>query len=140
MLPAFNDNPEEYSRVCESEYEAGDKTALMRIVVCCACNKSPIPEWATDILINTYGYAFWGEVASWDLVFGKPSRRRKNVSRKWMRKDEVFWKIVLSKEKGRVIDDKLFEEVGRELGIGGKTEVKRMYAAVRAEMAFQRRK
>ena len=48
--PFLFENPEKYSRVSKSEYEAGDKSALMRIIVDCALSKSPIPEWAASIL------------------------------------------------------------------------------------------
>jgi hypothetical protein len=38
------DNPEEFSRVLKSEYEAGDKSALIRLIVGSALT----PEWAAD--------------------------------------------------------------------------------------------
>jgi hypothetical protein len=129
------ENPEAYSRVCESEYRAGDKAALMRIIVFSALNKSPIPEWASEVLDGAYGYAVWDEIASWDEVFGKPSRKRGHVIRKWYRRHEVWARIDELSAQGRAKDDLLFAEVGEELQIGGKTEVKRLYAAVRKEYA-----
>ena len=128
------DNPEEYSRVSKSEYEAGDKSALMRMIIFSALNKSPIPEWAAAVLDGAAGFAAWGELKSWDDVFGKPSRRRRSVIEKWQRRQEVWAKVVTLSERGRKIDDDLFDEIGRELAIGGKTEVKRLYSSVRDEL------
>jgi len=127
------ENPEAYSRVCEAEYGAGDKAALMRMIVFSALNKSPIPEWAAQVLDGAYGFAVWDEIASWDEVFGKPSRKRGHVIRKWMRRHEVWAKITEASLRGSPKDDDLFSAVGIELQIGGKTEVKRLYAAAQKE-------
>jgi hypothetical protein len=125
------DDAKEYSRVCETEYNAGDHAALMRVIVASALCKRKIPEWAAEILHGAYGFAVWGELSSWDKVFGKPSPARKSVIQKWARRNEVWAKIIELNHNGSPIDDRLFERVGRELGIGGKTETKRLYANVR---------
>jgi hypothetical protein len=140
--PFLFENPEKYSRVSKSEYEAGDKSALMRIIVDCALSKSPIPEWAASILEGAENYAYCGEIASWDEVFGKPnSRKRAHVLLRWQRRHKVHSRIIeLHHFDGCPINDELFEKVGRELGIGGKTEVKNLYKAAKAEIrAAQRR-
>jgi len=77
-------------------------------------------------------------------VFGKPNgkpcpfkpgrktpyqRRLRNQNRR----NDVLWKVFYASQGGQPIDDTLFSEIGRELGIGGKTEVKRLYAAAHKE-------
>lgn len=137
------ENPEEYSRVCEAEYSAGDQSALMRMIVFSALSKLPIPNWAADVLTGAHGFAVWDEIGSWDEVFGKPNgkafafkpgrrTKRRSVMQREARKYEVWNEILLASQEGRSIDDNLFDEIGRKLGVGGKTEVKRLYAAAQS--------
>jgi hypothetical protein len=120
-----------YSRIYESEYEAGDKAALMRMIVVCAISGWIIPKWATDIIEGATGFAAWGEIKSWDEVFGKPIRRKQ--ARKWMLGERVYLEVLDAHCRGKAIDDLLFERVGKKLKIGGKTKVKELYGYARKE-------
>jgi hypothetical protein len=146
--PFLFEDPEKYSQVCEAEYKAGKQSSLMRLVVHCAIDKRPIPEWAAKVLEGAWGYAVWDAIGSWDEVFGKPNGkpcpfkpgRKTTLQRKirnWQLRDDVLWKVVDASENGRPIDNTLFSEIGRELGIGGKTEVKRLYAVAHKAFPIQ---
>jgi hypothetical protein len=123
-------------------YEEGDKTALLRMLVHCAFYRRTMPEWAVSAVVSIYRAALAGEIRSWNDVFGRPwqqerprAQRRSLRTRTW--KWEV-WKRVheLHKGEGKPIDNKLFEEVGKQLAIGGKSTVAALYGE--AEQAFRR--
>jgi hypothetical protein len=141
-MPRWADEPEEYSRRCEAAYRAGSKQALIRIIVFSALCKRPIPNWAADLLQVIDVFAVGGEFKSWDEVFGKPPSKHSAFQRhKWMLRGKVQAMVFGAHAKGRAIDDDLFEEIGLELGIGGRSEVKRLYAAAQEEFPLpQRRK
>jgi hypothetical protein len=120
-----------YSKVYESEYRAGDKTALMRMIGICAIAGGAIPKWAADIIEGAYGCAVSGEIQSWDEVFGKPISRKK--ARKWMLRERVYLEVLDAHCRGKAIDDLLFERIGMKLKIGGKTKVKELYGYARKE-------
>ena len=118
---------EDYSKVYEAEYAAGDKFALARMIVVCAIRRCAIPKWAAETFEGAVSYALTGDIKSWDEVFGKPARRK--VDRKWMYMDRVYFEVLAAKGKGEAIDDLLFERIGKQLKIGGKTKVKELYRA-----------
>src|SRR5438876_12302903 len=101
-----------YSRIYESEYEAGDKAALMRMIVVCAISGWIIPKWAADEIHGAAGFALWGEIKSWDEIFGKPIRRKRAL--KWKHVDRVYFEICEAHLKREPIDDELFERIGKK--------------------------
>ena len=66
----------------------------------------------------------------------KPGRRTKyqTIKRRELEQFKVLHEVLVAKEKQLPIDDDLFDKIGRKLGVGGKTEVKRLYAAARSEI------
>lgn len=128
------ENPEEYSRVCRAEYEAGDKLALARLLAMCAMSDWQIPNWAGEILIGAEYAASFGELKSWDTIFGKrqPNERKKvrASSVQW----DIYCKVLHCHGLGEPIDDLLFEKVGNLYGIG-KTKTKEIYAWMRDRWA-----
>jgi hypothetical protein len=102
------------------------------MLVQCTFYRRTMPEWAANALVSNYRAALAGQTRSWDDVFGRPwqqerprAQLRSIRTRTW--KWEV-WKLVheLHKGKGKPpIDNKLFEEVGKQLAIGGKSTVRR---------------
>jgi hypothetical protein len=125
-----------------TSYEEGDKPALFRMLVQCALFRRTMPEWAAGELVSIHRAALAGEIRSWNDVFGRPwqqerprAQRRSLRTRTW--KWEV-WKLVheLHEGEGKPIDNKLFEKVGRQLAIGGKSTIAALYGE--AEQAFRR--
>lgn len=120
----------------EQEFAAGDISAALKVVHLCVMLGEPPevwPGWARDYFVNVCNSGYEGELKSWDEVFGTPY-----TSEKYRRKvrDEHFPWVIYESVKaatkdGRPIDDKLFEEIGRKLGVGGKTLVKELYAKAR---------
>jgi hypothetical protein len=132
-----------YSDENRASFEAEDKTALFRVLTLCALFRRPLPEWASAAFISIYRAALAGEIRSWDDVFGRPwEQEKRGAQQRGVRtqswKWEV-WKLVHELHEGEgkpPIDDALFERVGKELGIGGRSTVKALYG--RVERAFRR--
>jgi uncharacterized protein (DUF433 family) len=124
-------------------YEDGDTTALLRMLEHCALFRRAMPEWASFEFDSIYRAALAGGIQSWDDVFGRPwhpkrpRAQRRAVSteaQKW-----AVWKRVRDLHEGEgkpPIDNALFERVGRETGVGGKSTVAALY--VRVERAVRR--
>jgi hypothetical protein len=124
----------------EAEFVAGDVSAVLKCVHLCVVDERPPqawPEWARDYFVDKCEEGYEGKLKSWDQVFGHPyteDAHRRNIRDAhfpWV----IYKRIEAAKEAGRPIDDKLFEEVGLELGVGGKTLTKNLYARARDAVA-----
>jgi hypothetical protein len=124
------EDPQKYSEVCRAEYEAGDKLALGRLLMMCATCRWQIPEWAGEILIGAQMAASYGELGTWDEVFGKLARNQRKKVRAWQSRRDIYAKVLHYHDLGEPIDDLLFEKVGDMYGIG-KTKTKEIYGYMR---------
>lgn len=102
------------------------------------------PEWARRELDRIMDRAFIGELKSWDDAFGRPPTRGSferfvKFSKAIVGADRM---IAEARERGEPIDDRLFDKIGRALGVGGKTSVKKAYRALKLfrELERQRQK
>ena len=123
----------EEARLFQAEYENGDGGALLRLLWFCAANDHPLPEWGRAAFLTIHAAAEAGEVKSWDVVFGRPlpDGKRQGGLQTESRRFEVYRRVRdIHDQEGAPIDDLLFARVGRELGIGGKTTVNRLYSSV----------
>src|SRR5437763_6458009 len=118
-------------------YEAGNKTALFRVLMQCAFFRRPMPEWASHVFVVMHRAAVAGEIRSWDDVFGRPwqqeqPRAQQRGVRTQSRKYQVWIRVRdLHEGEGKPpIDNALFERVGRQLGIGNKSTVAALYGQV----------
>jgi hypothetical protein len=81
--PAFPD--------CREQFEAGDKDALLWVLMICSQRNWRLPEWAREEFYTLYWRGAWGEMKSWDDVFGKPwggGQRRAAIARS---KGQSIW-------------------------------------------------
>jgi hypothetical protein len=127
---------EDCSRLLEKLFISGkEKSAPLRMIYLCYTNKWEIPEWAAKAIGCAGFYAESGKLKSWDDFFGKPYPRGKQPRRLTTEtyKVAVLARVIKRKALGENIDDDLFADIGKELGIGGKTTVKNLYKAARAE-------
>jgi hypothetical protein len=132
---------EECSEYCESAYRAGDKHALIMMIGACAISGWLIPKWVGSIIEGADGYAVHGMLKSWDDVFGKPPTPKKGaLLRNWQLRWHVLAEVVGAHAKGCPIDDLLFERIGREMKIGGKTKVKELYRLALDELERNRKR
>jgi hypothetical protein len=70
-----------------------------------------------------------GKLKSWDDIFGKPfPGKRRTGTVTWSRQPEVLQEVRrLQKQEKLPIGPELFEKAGRNLGVGGKTTVSKLY-------------
>jgi hypothetical protein len=125
---------ESHSRELKSAYEAGNKNALWKMIVVCALSR------AASILEGADNSVAWGELNSWNELFGKPRLKSRNVILGWNRRLEVWERIMDLHLRGAPINDDLFDRVGKELGIGARETVRKLYKAVNEEFGLARRK
>jgi len=119
------------SENCEADYRRGEKGALMSMIVFCACENVPLPDWAAEVMLQAHQDWQSGELESWGDVFGKHYRGK---SRKGARRDTPAHVIRVSQEVLRLhrqeeypMDEALFEAVGKKFGIAATTVKKLFY-------------
>jgi hypothetical protein len=100
---------------------------LMAINHCFSTGR-PVPKSVQKAFEHIY--AKQRTYKSWDRAFGQPRRRRSNGLTSL---GDIQRLILVSKRNGQPIDNLLFEAIGRELGIGGSTKVKKLYSLLKDE-------
>jgi hypothetical protein len=92
--------------------------------------------------VDTYQKQANGEFKSWDQAFGKPVTKSHRLRQK--RDTDSLGKIssmvAAARSKGEPIDNALFEKIGRDLGLGGATRVKELYAVTRRKITPKKRR
>jgi hypothetical protein len=109
--PGFPDDRE--------RFEAGDKAALLWVIMICAQTNWRMPEWAREAFYEIYWTAASGEIESWDDLFGKPWGPGQQRAAVTNHKAPYIWRRVrlLHTKEDAPIDNELFERVGKEFGV-----------------------
>jgi hypothetical protein len=121
----------------EMRFNAGDRQILLWAINDCAESGDPIPDWAAKALRKILYGAAKGRFNSWDdedafgKIFAKSARKRGIQSD--ARMFDVYDKVIKYSEDGFKIDDNLFKRVGKELGIGKKETVKKLWKRAKAD-------
>jgi hypothetical protein len=120
--PLFQAAAHEGLEALREQFEAGDRTALLEAVHRCAWHELTIPEWATVAFMAAYREVAHARAASWDDVFGKPWPG-KHLARLRRRRELIFpvrarIQELRQRSDPPPLDEKLFESVGKEFGIG----------------------
>jgi hypothetical protein len=126
---AFDELSEELRR----DLEKGDRSALLQMVYHAAQHRRPLPEWAAEAFPIAYTWVMRGSARTWDDAFGPPFPAGTHIHKLKLesRRYEVYQLVQeIHRDEGCPIDDELFERVGREMGIGGKTTIKDLYGPV----------
>src|SRR5262245_13207831 len=124
----------------EAEFGDGDVSAALQCVHVCVADGIPPqawPAWARKYFVYACQEGYEGKLKSWDDVFGHPyseDKYRREI-RDAHFPQVIYERVEAARKAGRPIDDKLFEEVGLALGIGGKTLTKRLYDRARDQLA-----
>jgi hypothetical protein len=119
----------EVLEILQKRLPDGDKWALLYAIRQCLLLKRPLPEWLRLAFLRAYDSATGYEIKSWDDAFGRPHAKGTHLQKE-RRKLQLRFDIIrrikeLASEMP--IDERLFEKVGKELGIGGSTTVKDIY-------------
>ena len=91
----------------------------------CYSTGRPVPESVQKSFERIY--AKERTYKSWDRAFGQPRKRAKHLTSL----GDIERLVLVAKNTGQPIDNQLFEEIGRKLGIGGSTKVKGLYSLLK---------
>lgn len=113
-------------------YKSGQEEAIMEALYICTFNSLPVPLWLEMAFLNAYRKVRQYRAKSWDEVFGKPHRKGTHLATKRQEREKsllVYYRIreIKESEPQTPIDGSLFERVGRELALGGKTLIEEYY-------------
>ena len=113
-------------------YKAGNNQAILEALHICSFNSLPIPRWCEMAFLSSYRKVKFYRAKSWDDVFGCPHAKGTNLYAKGKERDfrrKVVKRIeeIRRNEPSTPIDGALFERVGLEFGIGGKTLTETYY-------------
>lgn len=112
--------------------ETQNPAIILEAIYHCTLNDFAIPEWCALAYLNAYRKVTHFKAKSWDDVFGRPHPKGTHLDARreeLVQGHEVYRRIneIKAAEPETPIDEYLFERVGRELAIGGKTKVAKIY-------------
>jgi len=120
----------EVLEILKEIFEGGGKWALLYAIYHCCLVKRPLPEWLQFAFLDAYESAKGFKVKSWDDAFDRLHPKGTHVDKE-KRHFELRYVITQRVEKLRSekkpVDNELFDEIGKELGIGGHTTVSKIY-------------
>ncbi|WP_408997958.1 hypothetical protein ACJ77P_08190 [Syntrophus buswellii] len=113
-------------------YRAGNRSAIIDALYVCSLNSLPIPYWCEMAFLSSYRQVTQFRAKSWDDVFGRPHKKGTHLATKRQDREKslsVYYRIkeIKRADPSIPIDGFLFEKVGKEFGIGGKTLTEEYY-------------
>lgn len=113
----------------ENAYHDGTKAAVLEAIYTCSLNSLPIPEWCEIAYLKCFRAVRQYRAKSWDDVFGKPHPTGAHLAAKQEKREKQYlvYKRVKELSESKPLGGELFEAVGREFAIGGKTKVSEYY-------------
>lgn len=120
-------------KVLEKIYsESENLAAILEAVYYCALNDFTMPKWCALSYIKAFREVKDFRAKSWDDVFGLPHPKGRHLHAKRQKREKAFVVFnmiseIKQKNPDEAIDGALFEKVGRQLAIGGKTLVEEYY-------------
>ena len=117
------------------QYRTKKNAALIiEALYVCSINSLPIPRWCQMAFLASYRKVRQYKAKSWDDGFGMPHTKGTHLGAKRKRR-EFSWQVyrrieqITKDDPSIAIDGVLFERIGKELGIGGKTLTEEYYYA-----------
>lgn len=115
-------------------YDAGDKKAILLCIHHCLKCDLAIPRWCKDAFIEAIDRVEDCRARHWSDVFGRAHPKGAHLKPKsdlFKEYIAVYDRVSERIANGEAVDGYLFESVGRELGIGGKTKIEQYYYKVK---------
>lgn len=126
-LPIYKVAAEDELTQEQAKFEAGSGIALLGAIRICANHDLPLPQWAARAYIKAYDKVLSCTAGSWDEVFGRPYKKGTHLAALRKRRMNRIRVWLAMKHRGeRPIDEQLFEDIGKPLGLG-KTLVSELY-------------
>lgn len=121
--------------------EAGDGFAILACVRDCLTNGLVAPAWLSYAFNKKYDAVKNYRASSWDspLSFGRPYKKGAHLAarrKKWVKSLAVYLEIceIRKRAPDTPIDKRLFEDVGRPMGLGGTLTEEYYYRHARARL------
>lgn len=124
----------EVLKICKELYVRGDKKTILKCLHFCLVNDIPIPRWCKDAYIEAMESVEDCRVRHWSDVFGQAHPKGAHLkpqSDLFKEYNAVYERVSERIANGEKLDGYLFESVGRELGIGGKTKIEQYYYKIK---------
>lgn len=132
---------EELKELYKIYKEKKDPAVIIEGLYVCSLNSLPLPRWCEYGFLSAYRNVHHYRAKTWDDVFGKPHQRGTHLEAKRQEREKrhlVYRRIeqIKKDEPATATDGDLFERVGKEFGIGGKTLTEEWYYK---ELKFRKR-
>jgi len=116
----------------QKSYQSGDNGAILKALHICFSKQLPIPKWCSTAYLNKYRQVKFYQAKTWGDVFGNPHPSGTHLATKKQEIDYSFRvydriKQIKADDPSIPVDGWLFERVGKEFGIGGKTLTEEYY-------------
>lgn len=114
-------------------FEAGDKNALIQAIRFCFAQEIVAPEWVVAAFFRATNRWYSMDCKELGEAFDLTWQKGANVNafkKRRRLKFRVLNEVNAARNRGRRVDDELFEEIGKPLGIG-KTLVKQYLRVAR---------
>ena len=113
-------------------YRSGDSTAIIEALYVCSLNSLPIPRWCEYSFLASYRKVRRYKAKGWNDVFGRPHPKGTHLETKKQELEKsllVYRRIknIKKEDPSTPVDGALFERVGKEFAIGGKTLTEEYY-------------
>jgi hypothetical protein len=120
----------------EVRFQGGEQYALAMALRDCANHALPMPPWVAAAYIKGFDLVHTYRADTWDVLFGAPipkGKQQRKLREQFELAGAVWHEVQRRHDAGEAIDEELFEDVGKTLGIG-KTVAKDYYALDKAEV------
>jgi len=123
----------------EAYLKEPDKRLIMEGLYLCTYRDLPIPRWCSMAFLERYRHVRQYNAKSWDDAFGRPHPKGAHLAtlrENWIMELKVYRRIkeIKKESPGTPIDGYLFEQIGKEFGIGGKTKTETLYYAAKKRL------
>lgn len=113
-------------------HKQGNKNAITEGLFVCTFYSLPMPKWLEMAYLGAYRAIRHYKKKSWDDVFGRPHPKGMHLETKRQESEKPFLvykriEQIKNEDPATAIDGALFERVGKEIGIGGKTLTESYY-------------
>jgi len=129
-----------YFKDLEKGYKKSkNKSIILEAVFVCTLNDFDLPEWLKAAYRTAYRNVRHYRAGSWSEAFGPAHPKGAHIpAKRELRENEylIYNRIreIIALEPETPIDGHLFERVGRELGIGGKTKISKIYYKIKKRL------
>lgn len=121
----------------QPRFAAGEGAALMDALALCARHDITMPAWVARGYLGAYHQVLDCKAKSWDEVFGDPHPKGQHLAARRKKRNlaPAVWSAVReARDMGRPIDEALFADIGKQLGLG-KTLVAEFYYEMEKTLA-----